>query len=202
LVNEVMTTDVVTVDGSTPYKEIAKTLTAHAISAAPVVDGDGRLIGVVSEADLLRELQSRRPESRSNQRARTRATAATANDLMSSPPIVVSPTASVAAAARLMDAEGVKRLPVVDAGGSLIGVLSRRDLLRIYLRDDWEIREEIVTTVLISALWTDPSTITVAVDRGVVTLGGTAEDHIMGPLLVRMVGSVAGVVDVISQVEV
>ena len=148
LVRDVMTRDVVTVGESTPYKEVVDTLASHAIGAAPVVDHDGRVVGVVSEADLLHTLEFRGPETHTpllkpgrRRTTGTKASADTVKDLMSAPPVIVNPAASLTAATRLMAAEGVKRLPV-DGDGRLVGFLSRRDLLRIYLRDDWQIRRK------------------------------------------------------------
>jgi CBS domain-containing protein len=205
LVRDVMTRDVVTVDESMSYKKLVEVLTGHAIGAVPVVDHGGLVVGVVSEADLLHKLEFCGPETHIPKLERgrrptawTKASASTVKDLMSDRPVVVSPAASITVAARLMDTANVKRLPVVDDAGRLVGILSRRDLLRIYLRDDWQIREDVVTQVLIRTLWNDPSTITVDVNRGVVTLGGTVAARSSALLLVSMVGGVAGVVDVID----
>jgi CBS domain-containing protein len=204
-VGDVMTEHVVTVAETTPYKEIVDTLATHAIGAVPVLGSSGRVTGVVSEADLLHKMEftggephARLLERKRRRSARAKASAETAADLMSRPPVVVSPAAPLAAAARLMDAEGVKRLPVVDGVGRLVGILSRRDLLRVYLREDEALREEIVTQVLERTLWIDPGTLAVTVDRGVVTLAGTVDRSSTMSLLVSLVAGLPGVVDVVS----
>lgn len=205
-VQDVMTTDVVTVDQSAGYKEIVDALAKHAVSALPVVDGDRRVLGVVSEADLLHKMEfaGLEPhvhllERKRRRTARNKATADTARDLMSAPAVVVRPNEPLANVAKLMDAERVKRLPVVDESGRLVGIISRRDLLRVYLRDDEAIRDEIVTQVLLRTLWIEPNTITVEVSRGVVTLSGTVDRRSTVPLVVRLVEGVGGVVDVVDQ---
>lgn len=204
-VGDVMTENVVTVVETTPYKEIVDMVATQAIGAVPVLDQDRRVVGVVSEADLLHKMEFtgaephvRLLERRRQRNARTKASAENAAELMSTPAVVVSPAAPLTAAARLMDAEGVKRLPVVDGAGRLVGILSRRDLLRVYLREDEALREEIVTQVLLRTLWIDPRTVTVTVDRGVVTLAGTVDRSGTIPVLVSLVAGVAGVVDVVN----
>jgi CBS domain-containing protein len=205
LVRDVMTTDVVTVGEAVPYKEIVDTLAQHAVSALPVIGDDGRVVGIVSEADLLHKMEfaGLEPhvhllERKRRRTARTKAAADVARDLMSSPAVVTGPGDSLSAVAKLMDAERVKRLPVVDEDGRLVGIISRRDLLRVYLRDDDAIAEEIVDQVLLRTLWIEPGTITVAVSRGVVTLSGTVDRRSTVPLVVKLVEAVGGVVDVVD----
>ena len=130
-VDDVMTTAVVTVEPHAPYRTVVDVLIAHRFSAVPVVDDFQRVTGVVSEADLLRKIEyagheePRMFDSRRRRGERTKATARTAANLMSSPPVVALSGTPIAAAARLMDGEGVKRLPVVDDLGRLIGIVSR-----------------------------------------------------------------------------
>jgi CBS domain-containing protein len=204
-VRDVMTENVVAVPAETPYKDLAETLTRHRVSAVPVVDAAGAVIGVVSEADMLYKLENadREPhlrflERKQRRAERAKATADVAAELMSAPAVVIGPSESVAAAAKLMDRERVKRLPVVDADGRLLGIVSRGDLLRIYLRDDEKIREEILDQVLHRTLWIDPSTISVSVERGVVTLAGAADRRSTKGLIVRLVAGVTGVVDIVD----
>ena len=187
------------------HKDLAETLTRHRVSAVPVVNADGAVIGVVSEADMLFKVEHRdlQPQLRFLERKqrrvqRTKVSADLARELMSRPAVVISPAASVAAAAQLMDKEKLKRLPVVDAEGRLVGIVSRGDLLRIYLRDDAKIREEIVDQILVRTLWIDPSTIAVSVARGIVTLAGTADRRSTKHLIVRLVSGITGVVDVVD----
>ncbi|MGH6657167.1 MAG: CBS domain-containing protein, partial [Actinocrinis sp.] len=155
-VRTVMTKDVVSVRALTTYKAIARILYENDISAVPVVDADHRVQGVVSEADLIEKqaqlvrehAEPRRPTGRRARRARTKARAASAAALMSGPAITVRPEANLATAAWLMSTHNVKRLPVVDADGRLIGIVSRGDLLAAILRSDGEIHDEVLNGVL------------------------------------------------------
>jgi CBS domain-containing protein len=203
-----MTENVVTVPEDMPYKEIVATLAQHAVSAVPVVDEVGRVVGVVSEADLLHKMEfaGLEPhlhliERRQRRAARVKASGDTARDLMSSPAVTVSPEAALTAAASTMENERVKRLPVVDGRGRAVGIVSRRDLLRVYLRDDEAIRDEIRNQVLRQTLWIDPDTIDVTVDQGVVVLMGRADRRSTAQIIVRLCEAVPGVVEVIDQLE-
>jgi CBS domain-containing protein len=203
LARDVMTTDVITVGELTPYKEIVDVLVTHAVSAVSVLADGGHVVGIVSEAGLLHKMEFTGVEpyagllERKRRRiARAKSGGDTARDLMTSPAIVVGPVESLATVAKLMDAERVKRVPVVDGHRRLVGIVSRRDLLRLYLRDDESIRTEIVQEVLLRTLWIPSGTITVAVDRGVVSLSGTVDRGSTVPLVARLVEGIAGVVDV------
>ncbi|NUU23509.1 MAG: CBS domain-containing protein [Streptomycetaceae bacterium] len=200
-----MTTQVVTVHPETTVKEVARLLGEHRISAVPVLDQDKTLVGVVSEADLLRKeadqdgpgrlpltIRSRRAVHE----ARAKADAETAGELMTSPAIGIAPDASVVDAARLMERHSVKRLPVVDGAGRLRGIVSRGDLLRVFLRTDERIRGEILEDLLRRDLWVDPESITVHVHDGVVELTGEMEHKTLARILVRMCRGVDGVVRV------
>ena len=173
----------------------------------PVVDGAKMVLGVVSEADLLHKMEFTGPEPhvhllerKQRRQARAKAAGDKAADLMSSPAVTVSSDASLMAAAKMMDQERVKRLPVVDEHGRLIGIVSRRDLLRVYLRDDESIRDDIREQVLRRTLWINPQTITVTVDHGVVTLAGTADRRSTAQITVGLCESVEGVVEVVDQI--
>ncbi|QES47059.1 hypothetical protein DEJ50_03540 [Streptomyces venezuelae] len=181
-VADLMTPTAVTVRPATAFKEIARLLQEFDITAVPVVDGTGHPVGVVSEADLLRR--------------RTVGGVPTAEDLMTSPAVTARPEWSVVRAARVMQRHGVKRLPVVDAGGRVIGVISRSDLIRLFLRPDHAISEEIVEDVLTRILGIAPSSVTVDVEDGSVTLSGTVPRPELLPVVVRLCQSVDGVVDV------
>jgi CBS domain-containing protein len=181
-VSEIMTRDVVTTSPTTGYRDIVATLARHGVSALPVVDEDRRVLGVVSEADLLYKveyagLQPSAPlfERRRARRAREKADADTAAELMTTPAVVVHQTATVAEGARLMDLQHVKRLPVVDETERLVGVVARCDVLRLFLRTDDDIRSEIREEVLLRTLWIDPAQVALDVHDGVVTLGGVVE---------------------------
>ncbi|PSJ30411.1 hypothetical protein B7P34_02310 [Streptosporangium nondiastaticum] len=200
-VSGVMTRTVVAVSRDAPYKEIAKTLSEWKVSAVPVLAGEGRVIGVVSEADLLskEEYKGReqadltRPEQLADL---AKASARTAQDLMSTPAITVHADATVAEAARIMARKGVKRLPVVDAEGMLAGIVSRADLLKVYLRSDEDIAREVRDEVVARFFAHRRPTVDVQVDEGVVTLSGHLPDETMIPLVARLVRAVGGVVNV------
>ncbi len=207
-VKDVMTENVVSVTDTTSYKEIVELLAQHEVSAVPVVDSAQKVIGVVSEADLLHKMEftGLEPhvhilERKQRRVARAKAAGDVARDLMSSPAVTISPDASLSAVAKLMDDERVKRLPVVDDQGRLSGIVSRRDLLRVYLRSDEAIQDEIRDQVLRRTLWIDPDTITVVVERGVVTLNGTADRRSTAQITVRLCESVGGVTEVIDQLR-
>jgi CBS domain-containing protein len=199
-VGDLMTRDVRVVRRSTPLKEIARRLDQHGISAMPVLDDDDRLLGVVSETDIVsRELRPARDGHRRWWRRRGPAAGGTAKDLMTTPVITVSPRTGVSRAARLMDARGVRRLVVVDPEDRLIGVVSRSDLVRVYLRDDDDIRREIVRDVFERLLFADPDLVDVRVQDGVVTLSGRVRQRSQLPLAVRLTQAVDGVVDVVNR---
>ncbi|TMR35817.1 CBS domain-containing protein [Nonomuraea zeae] len=212
-VKDVMTRRVTTVREHTPFREIAEVLVANGISATPVVDGDDRVVGVVSEGDLMRKEEFReqysgesyRPSWRSRLRwwkagqhaeGARKAAGNTAAGLMDAPAVTVSPFASISRAARLMDEHGVKRLVVVDDQGRAAGIVSRRDLLKMYLRDDDEIRRRVVEGIPSHARWDDRYGIIVEVRDGIVTLSGQADRRSEAMAAVRTAGRVEGVVDV------
>ncbi|MFB6706746.1 CBS domain-containing protein [Streptomyces sp. NPDC056333] len=185
---DLMTPTVVSVQRGTTFKEIARLLDEFDISAVPVVDENERPVGVVSEADLLRDRSS---TSGTN----------TAVDLMSHPAITAVPEWSVVRAARVMEKHKIKRLPVVDSERRLIGVLSRSDLLQLFLRRDHAIQEEILEDVLTHTLRLSPSSLTVEVTDGLVTLSGTVGRRSLVPVILRLCRSVDGVVDVIDRLH-
>ncbi len=187
-VADLMTPSVVSVQRGTPFKEIARLLKEFDISAVPVVDEAERPVGVVSEADLLRK-----PTFNSGTN--------TAADLMTSPVITAQPHWSVVRAVRVMRKHQVKRLPVVDAAGRLIGILSRSDLLQLFLRRDHAIQEEILEDVLTRTLGLRPSALTVEVTDGLVTLSGTVSRRSLVPVVLRLCQSVDGVVDVANRLD-
>lgn len=205
-VKDVMTVDVVTVDENTPYREIVDTLTGHRVSAAPVIDQDRRVIGVVSEADLLHKIEFVGMEherrvftSRRRRHAQAKAHGLHARDLMSEPAITVAPDTTLTTAAKLMDEENVKRLPVVDPLGRLAGIVSRSDLLRVYLRPDHEIERDVVQDVLSRTLLVEPGRVTVEVHEGKVVLTGRTDRYSTAQLAVRLSQAVPGVVEVVDR---
>ena len=197
-VSDVMTRTAVAVGGRASYKEAIELMNQWKISALPVVVGEGRVIGVVSEADLLHKEECRGDDSSSvDDRPpadSAKAGAVYVEDLMSSPAITVHADATIAEAARIMARRHVKRLPVVDSHGLLDGVISRSDLLKVFLRSDEDISAEIRSTV--PPHLPDTARIDVQVQDGVVTLGGIVADRALVPLIARAVRAVEGVVDI------
>jgi CBS-domain-containing membrane protein len=192
-VSDVMTHTVVAVGREAPFKEIVELFDQWKVSALPVLEGEGRVVGVVSEADLLAKEEFRDTDI-GDLKDLQKAAGVTAGQLMSTPAVTVHPDASLAEAARIMARRRVKRLPVVDAIGILQGVVSRSDLLKVFLRSDEEIAEEIRQDVLTRL--PVPQDLTVAVAEGVVTLGGPLPDRALVPLVTRAVRAVEGVVDI------
>ncbi|GAA2784424.1 CBS domain-containing protein [Kitasatospora paracochleata] len=196
-VGEMMTREVVKVTPETGFREIVALLREYDITAVPVVDADGRPLGVVSEADLLRTQAAQEdPATLLPPPQAPDVGPATARELMTSPALCTAPDASVVAAARLMARRGVKRLPVVDEEGRLVGMVSRSDLLRVFLRDDLVIRREIVEEVLGRMAGISPAAVGVEVEQGRVVLSGTIEPADLVPIVLRLCRAVDGVVSV------
>jgi len=193
-VADVMTTEVVTVGPETGFKSCVDMLRVHSISALPVIAADGALLGIVSEFDLMLKEEGHDRQQRPSRPGGTRMAA----ELMSSPPICVQPGASLSEAARLMHRKHVKRLPVVDAKGQLLGIVSRADLLKPFLRSDESIEREISEYLLSEVLWIDRRSVQVYVHDGQVRLSGELETRTLRDLLVRMVEDIEGVVSVDS----
>ncbi|KOG87850.1 CBS domain-containing protein [Streptomyces varsoviensis] len=207
LIDHVMNRDVITTTVDAPFKQVADLLARHAISGVPVVDRDDKVLGVLSETDLMyhqaaqeddapRPWYAPRRRPKSTRAARTKAGGRTAGDLMSSPAVTIGPRQTVAEAARTMAAHRVERLPVADEEGRLMGIVTRSDLLSVFRRADEEIRAEIVGEVLVRTLWLAPHTIDVSVREGVVTLTGKLQRRSEVPIAVRLAGRVDGVVSV------
>lgn len=203
-VGEVMTSPVITVTAEASYKQLVAVMAEHDVSALPVVDAGGRMIGIVSEADLLRRTEV--PGSRVERLLSSFGSgvppdeAPTARDLMTTEVVTATRDMPVARAARLMRQRDVKRLPVVD-GGTLVGMVSRVDLLRPFLRGDGEIRRDIADGVLLGWLWIDPSPVSIDVTDGAVTLRGRIERRSDVQLIERLAHSIDGVVSVDNRLE-
>jgi CBS domain-containing protein len=198
-VKDVMTTEVVVVRRETTFKEMAGVLRRHRVSALPVVDDAGRVVGVVSEADLLAKEALANPgvmaEVLHHHDVR-KAEGLTAGDLMTHPPVTAAPGDPVEQAARMMHFMRVKRLPVVNSGGELVGIVSRSDVLAVFDRPDEDIRKDIVDTMLRHEFLIDPRLFKVTVVSGVVTMEGCPETAALGRALVRKARHVPGVVAV------
>jgi CBS-domain-containing membrane protein len=198
-VKDVMTTEVVAIRSETTFKEMAAALRRYRVSALPVVDDAGRVLGVVSEADLLAKeaLADPGPVAELVHRKDLRkAEGLTADDLMTREAVTASPDDPIEQAARMMHFMRVKRLPVVDSGGQLVGFVSRADVLAVFDRADEEIRKDIVDAMLLHEFLIDPRQFTVIVEDGVVTLEGIPETAALGRALVRKARHIRGVVAV------
>jgi CBS domain-containing protein len=204
-VSDVMTTSVVTVDRITPYQEIDRLLTEHRISGVPVLKMGREVAGVVTEADLLAaedetSRQARMASSLGRRRLLHRQphVSLTAGTLMTAPAITIGPDATIPAAARLMNTHHIRRMPVVDEDGKLVGIVSRRDLLSVFLRPDADILHD-VQQVLDEIPVADPKE--VVVRHGVVTVAGPVRadsDHDLIALALRLIWDIDGVVDVVN----
>jgi CBS domain-containing protein len=205
-VGDVMTRSVVTVRSWTPLKEVAQILIERRISGLPVVDDDGKLLGVVSEGDFLMKEQGaeaihHRPlsrifgESRTSRSRLAKIGALTAGQAMTSPALTIASGRHISEAAALMTARGVNRLPVVD-DGRLVGIVTRADLVRAYVRSDEELAATIRDDVLLRILWLDPAQFTVGVRDGVASITGRVERRSTAEMVGRAVSMVPGIVDV------
>ncbi|MFF5143013.1 CBS domain-containing protein [Streptomyces sp. NPDC013157] len=200
-VSDVMTRTVAAIGRDAPFKDVVTLMTEWKVSALPVLEGDGRVIGVVSEADLLPKEEFRDSDpDRFTQRQRlddlAKAGAVTAEELMSTPAVTVHPNATLAQAARIMAQRKVKRLPVVNDESLLEGVVSRSDLLKVFLRGDEELAEEVRHEVVDRLFPLSADHIQVEVAEGAVTLTGWVEDNGLAAVAERLARAVEGVVDV------
>ncbi|TMR92423.1 CBS domain-containing protein [Nonomuraea basaltis] len=203
-VENVMTTDVAAVNQKASFHTVAELLINRGVSGVPVLDDDSHVVGVVSEADLLAKQEFKEryygdgytPPLRARIRHTVgsegsgfyKALGETAGELMTSPAHTTNPDVAVVLAARQMDKYGVKRLPVVDAEGRLVGIVSRRDLIKVFLRPDADIERQVRETVR--------GEVGIAVADGVVTLTGTLDEHSQAITAVRLAESIDGVVAV------
>jgi CBS-domain-containing membrane protein len=210
-VRDVMTNSVVTTSPNAPFKYVLRIMQDHRISGVPVVDDAGRLMGIVSEADLLKA-ESTEPPRRNFflewfvSPARIadlerRSEDLRAEDVMTRDVVTVRAETSVTDAVRTLLGAGVKRLPVTDEEGRVVGIVSRADLLRPFLRSDVDIRREVIEEVILGAMWIDPSTLDVRVLRGVVTVTGRVERRSEKEILVLLIRRVSGVVGLHDQLS-
>jgi CBS domain-containing protein len=202
-VNDVMTTKVVSVTENASYRYVAELLTEHHLTALPVVAPGGQVVGVVSEADLIRKQErhehaERRPGWQFRPAARAKAEARTAGEVMTTPAITISPDALLGTAARLMGAHHIKRLPVIDGNGTMVGIVSRTDLLKVFVRPDAEIAAE-ARDVLTRVLLADPAAAQVGAHDGVITLTGRLGSDLEVAAAIRLIEAIDGVVAVTSK---
>ena len=205
-VRDVMATPVVAVKKTASFKEMIVRMRKARVSALPVVDDAGRVVGVVSEADLLNkeaDLAAGPGPLASVLRFRDHEKAAgvTAAQLMTSPPVTVGPDTPLAEAARLMRDRRVKRLPVISASGHLIGILSRADVLRVFTRPDADIRREAAEEAIAESFLADSRPLNVTVHDGIVTLTGSPATDQAGRELAAAVRHIDGVIAVRDQLD-
>jgi|HubBroStandDraft_2_1064218.scaffolds.fasta_scaffold200314_2 CBS domain-containing protein len=198
-VKDVMSTHVIAVRQGAPYKEMAAMLHEQRVSAFPVIDEDNKVIGVVSEADLLTKeaLEGTVPrtlQSLTRQSVRTRVNAVTAADLMTKPAVTIGPGESVTHAARLMFDRRVKRLPVTSDDGTLIGIVTRSDVLSVYSRSDTDIQRQVTQDLILGTFLCDSDRFTVTVRNGIVTIKGTPETSQVGLDIISAIRHMEGVV--------
>lgn len=209
-VRDVMTRTVLSVGPDAPLKDVARTLIEHRISGLPVVDASGKVIGVLSEGDLL--AKERRPgavahrplarlfgESAETRSLLAKAEATTAGEAMTSPALTIEASQPVDAAASLMMERKVNRLPVTE-GGRLVGIVTRSDIVGTFARSDEALLEAIRNEVLLQALWLDPKTFQITVTDGAVTISGEVERSSTATILEHMVRMVPGVVSVSANI--
>lgn len=202
-VGAVMTRDVVTIEPDAGFRQIADLLVSRRLSAVPVVDADGVVLGVVSEADLLLKLEyaDRLPHhplaTRRSRVVHRKAGGERAVDLMTAPAICVGPDVSVSQAARMLEAARVKRLPVVDAQCRLVGIVSRRDLVRTYVRTDAQLYHSVRN--MLDVLWIDPAAVMPRCAAGIVRFTGHVDRRSTAEMIANVIRTTAGVVDVINE---
>jgi CBS-domain-containing membrane protein len=204
-VKDIMTTRVIWVSKGATFQELAAALREYRVSAFPVVDDDRTVIGVVSEADMLtKEALINEPGLVGgilHRRDQAKARGVTAADLMTTAVVAVRPDDTVEHAARLMYDRGVKRLPVTDENGRLVGIVSRADVLSVFDRTDSAIAHEINHDVILGEFMVDPARLQVTVIDGIVTLAGRPETNDTGHDIVRRVRHVPGVVAVRDRLD-
>jgi CBS-domain-containing membrane protein len=206
-VADVMTTQVATARADTPFKDIARLLADWRVSAVPVVDDADHVLGVVSESDLLRKEEhlapwrSRRLARRGNDQERRKAAGTFAADLMTAPPVCIGLGASLPTAARLMADHDITRLVVLNPDGALAGIVSRSDLLRVFLTPDEQLADRVTRRLIRDALWDDPFAVRAEVSDGIVTLTGELERRSLIPIAVQFARTVDGVVAVRSELS-
>ncbi len=206
-VQDLMTTPALSIGPEASLKDVAAIFVERGVSGLPVRDAQNRVIGVVSQGDILYKEHSS-PDSgrrlggwlRRRRAAVLKSQARTVREAMSSPPIVVSPWSSTSEAARLMTEYGVNRLPVVK-DDVLVGIVTRTDLVRAFVRSDEEIERELRDEVIERTMWLDRDSVHVDVKRGAVSLTGTLRSRSDVALLERMTARIPGVVTVTSGLE-
>jgi CBS domain-containing protein len=191
-VADVMTTHVHVAGPLAPFKFLVRLIEENRVSAIPIVDHKGMPVGIVSEADLLLKERRRQP---------AKAEGTLASDLMTSPPITVPTGTSLGEAARLMQEKNVRRLVVIDSRGRIAGIVSRSDLLQVFLRSDDDLRDEIADTLIPALFASPPEGIGIEVHSNVVTLSGQVDRKSDADRLGRLIGELDGVVEVVNKLS-
>jgi CBS domain-containing protein len=208
VVSNVMTRRVHVSGPLTPFKHLVRLIEENRVSAIPIVDRQGIPIGIVSESDLL--LKERRHELETagdllhlqkRRRQRAKADGTVASQVMTSPAITVASNTSLSQAARLMQEKNIRRLVVVDERGRIAGVVSRSDLLQVFLRTDEELREEIAGTLIPALLLSSSEDVGVQVRLNVVTLSGDVDRKSDVEILTRLTRELDGVVNVVDKLS-
>lgn len=207
---DVMSRDVVSATPGTTYKEAVDLMVAHDVGALPVLDDLGRVIGIVTEADLLAKAGFSGPSRRAlrvlldvvdgDDAAWRKARARTVGELMTTRPRTVRPDDDIGAAARTLVRSRHKRAPVVDRTGLLVGVVTRQDLLGAYARPDEAIAYDIATALADPARTPEGNDVRARVGDGVVTLTGSVRDELDRRAVTGMAWRVPGVVDVVDEI--
>jgi CBS domain-containing protein len=200
-VRDVMSTHVIAARQNATYKELATMLHERRVSAFPVIDDDNKVIGVVSETDLLTKealdgTVPRTLQTMTRQRVRSQVNGVTAAELMTRPPVTIGPDEPVSHAARLMFNMRVKRLVVINDDGTLVGIVTRSDVLQVYNRPDSEIAHAITEDLILGTFLCDPGRFTVTVKDGIVTVAGRPETAQVGRDIIDAVRHLEGVVAV------
>ncbi|HEV1996893.1 MAG TPA: CBS domain-containing protein [Candidatus Dormibacteraeota bacterium] len=197
---DVMTTEVITASPFDGFKEVAERLFDTRVSALPVVDENRKVIGVISEADVLvkesAETQSGVHFGKVARRDALKAGAVIAGEAMTTPAITIHANETVVHAARLMHKRGLKHLPVVDSEERLLGMVSRHDLIKVFSRSDDSIKDEVIKGVFGHDLMIDTLGVTVEVQDGVITIAGEIERRSEVPIITFLVAAMDGVVAV------
>jgi CBS-domain-containing membrane protein len=203
-----MTTDPIAVHPDTTLKETARIMVRHQVSGMPVIDRMGKLVGIVTEGDFLSQEANRdRPYRLSlldalfGEGEAELPGAETVAEVMTENVVTITPEASIGEAARVMTHRGVKRLPVVDLDGELVGIISRADVVNAFTKPDDVIEDEVREDIIRRLLFLDPNTIDVVVSDGVVTLNGELENRTEAQLLEELTRRIAGVVRVHSNLS-
>jgi CBS domain-containing protein len=205
-VSDVMSRAVVSAYEGALFKEIAHALDRNGINSVPVIDEGHRVVGVVTASDLLARVGHSRPVPRGHRLGHhaensRKQHGRTARELMTSPALTISPGTSISDAARQLTRYRVRSLPVVDRNGVLVGMVARADLIKLFLRSDEEIRNDVIRDVIRSDTVPGRGNVRVAVEEGVVTLSGRVATALAARGLAHDAARVPGVVDVHDKLD-